>query len=382
MKKILSAIALLAATFIGRAQVDAVYGPWIQNVTEDSFTVLFKTDCKSLARVEVTADDGKTWYQSAHQPYYDTVSGRRLTSDFHAIKVTGLKPATTYCYRAIAKRIADDSNPYGVKYGAEETLCEVKKIRTLDYNAPTCRFSMVNDMHNDVKKYSTLMSGMDKAKTDFVVLCGDIISYAPGADSVMKYTFGPIDDIAASFPVIYARGNHEGRGPEWYDIPKLFPSPTGEFYFSFRQGPVAFLVLDLGEDKPDSDPEYSGQAAYDQFRAEELEWIRKAVKEPAFASAPHKVVLVHIPTFDAPSAWYSQHWGAVNLNPVLNEAGVELMLSGHHHKYIKADPGEYGNDFTIIANDNKSRLDFEADKDKMTVRIYGVDGALTKTLNF
>ena len=111
---------------------------------------------------------------------------------------------------------------------------------------------MVNDMHNDVKKYSTLMSGMDKAKTDFVVLCGDIISYAPGADSVMKYTFGPIDDIAASFPVIYARGNHEGRGPEWYDIPKLFPSPTGEFYFSFRQGPVAFLVLDLQFLSPES----------------------------------------------------------------------------------------------------------------------------------
>ena len=58
-----------------------------------------------------------------------------------------------------------------------------------------------------------------------------------------------------------------------------------------------------------------------------------------------------------------------------------VMLSGHHHRYILAKPGEYGNDYTIIANSNKERLDFEAGRDgKISLKFYDQSGAQTRAL--
>ena len=116
---------------------------------------------------------------------------------------------------------------------------------------------------------------------------GDIVSYAKSIDTVMVHTFGPVADIVKDIPVVFARGNHEGRGADSYLVPGLFDTPTGEPYYIFRRGPVAFVVLDGGEDKPDSSVEYSGLADYDAYRQAELEWLRGAVKDrssegPAF----------------------------------------------------------------------------------------------------
>ena len=381
MKKFFTILAVLISAALSAQTMDIKYGPWVTNVTEDSFTVLWVTPCKALSWVEVSPDNGSTWYQNNHDSYFETVAGRKMYGTFHSVKVTGLKPATKYQYRVVGKAVTDDSNPYALAYGAEKAFSRYK-VKTLDYKAPVCRFSMVNDMHFDVDKYAALMDGMDKEKTDFIVLNGDIISFSNARDTLIKYTFEPIEKYAASYPVIFARGNHEGRGAEWYLTGDVFPTNTGEFYYTFRQGPVAFIVLDAGEDKPDNDPEYSGQGAYDEYRAQELEWLKKVVKTPEIANAPQKVVLMHIPTFDGPDAWYSQHWIAQNFTPILNEAGVKLMLCGHHHKYIIANPGEYGNDYTIIANSNNERLDFEASSSSITVRTFDVNGNQTRTLSF
>ena len=382
MKKIIALLVILASTAMFAQKMSIQYGPWVTNVTEDSFTVLWTTHDSCLSWVELAPDNGNTWYQDEYPSFYETVAGRKMYGKFHSVTVTGLQKATSYRYRIVGKPIVDDSDPYAISYGALRAVRGNHTVKTLDYSAPVCHFSMVNDMHFDTEKYNQLISGMDKKNTDFIVLNGDIISFSNARDTLIKYTFEPIKEYAASYPIIFARGNHEGRGAEWFLTGDVFPTNTGEFYYTFRQGPVAFVVLDAGEDKPDSDPEYSDQAAYDQYRQQELEWLKKAVKDPAFANAPQKVCIMHIPTFDGPEAWYSQHWIAQNFTPVLNAAGVKLMLCGHHHKYIIAKPGECGNNFTIIANSNTERLDFEGTADKITVKTVDREGKQTRILTF
>ena len=382
MKKIIALLALLASTSMFAQEMKIQYGPWVTNVTETSFTVIWTTENPSLSWVELAPDNGNTWYQEAYPSFYETVAGRRMYGKFHSVDVTGLQKATSYRYRIVGKDIADDSNPYGIAYGPTIADRGRHTVRTLDYNAKACHFSMVNDMHFDTDKYFELIDGMDKKNTDFIVLNGDITSFSNALDTLIKYTIEPIKQFAASYPVVFSRGNHEGRGAEWYLTGKAFPTNTGEFYYTYRQGPVAIIVLDAGEDKPDNDPEYSDQAAYDQYRLDELEWLKQAVKDPAFANAPQKVCIMHIPTFDGPEAWYAQHWISRNFTPVLNEAGIKLMLCGHHHKYILAEPGKYGNDFTIIANSNNERLDFEATADKITVKTVDRTGKQTRCLTF
>lgn len=381
MRRLLSIAAFLLisiASFAGTPKIKMSCGPWIQNVTEDSFTVLWTTEVSTLSWIEVFPDDGTPYNACERQQYWQTVSGRRMSGTFHSIKVTGLKPGTSYRYRVCGKEVLDDSNAYDIRYGRTGALKQIFSVRTLDASAPLCRFAMVNDMHYDDAKYTALMNGIDASNNDFVVLNGDIVSYAGKIDTLIVHTFGPIAAQAASMPVFFARGNHEGRGAEWYKAPSVFPTPTGEFYYTFRQGPVAFVVLDAGEDKPDSDVEYFGQAQYDDYRQAELEWLKTAVKEESFASAPVKVCLVHIPTFCDKKAWYSQRWIAEHFTPVLNEAGVDLMLSGHHHRYIFVEKGEYGNNFPIIANSNVERLDFVSDGNEIRINFFDRDGKKTR----
>ena len=70
-----------------------------------------------------------------------------------------------------------------------------------------------------------------------------------------------------------------------------------------RQGPVCFVVLDCGEDKPDSDVEYSGIVAFDQYRDKQKAWLEEALKNKEFINAPYKVAIVHMPPF---GGWHGE----------------------------------------------------------------------------
>ena len=196
-------------------------------------------------------------------------------------------------------------------------------------------------------------------------------------EDMMRDVFNTVPELTSSIPTVYARGNHETRGREAHLFGKVCPTPTGEPYYMFRQGPVAFLVLDGGEDKPDSAPEYSGTVDFDSYRAAELEWIREVAKDPVFADAPVKVAVMHIPAIGREDSWYGQKWVSENFVPILNQAGVDIMLSGHHHRHIYVQPGECGNAFPILANDDTDRLEFEADVNGYVIRTYNTEGQQT-----
>ena len=82
-----------------------------------------------------------------------------------------------------------------------------------------------------------------------------------------------IDLFASEKPMYYARGNHETRGEFATSFQKYFSPKEPFLYYLFRQGPVCFIMLDTGEDKPDSDIEYSGITDYDGYRTDQVEWI-------------------------------------------------------------------------------------------------------------
>ncbi len=98
-------------------------------------------------------------------------------------------------------------------------------------------------------------------------------------------------------PVWFARGNHDVRGPEARALGRFLDTPGGKFYYSVRQGPVAFLVLDTGEDKADDAPVYAGLGTFDAYRAEQATWLAQELKKDHVRSAPFRVVVAHIPLY-------------------------------------------------------------------------------------
>lgn len=180
--------------------------------------------------------------------------------------------------------------------------------------------------------------------------------------------------FASDTPLYVARGNHENRGTFAMEWMNYFPSSTGRPYFSFRQGPVYFIVLDSGEDKPDSDIRNMDLMRSDDFRAEEAEWLARVVEEPDFKSAPVRIVFCHMPP--APGGWHGGSEVARLFVPILNRAGIDLMLSAHIHRYKFWDKGENGCDFPVLCNPNLTRMDVKADARNIDVKIYDASGAL------
>lgn len=369
---------LLSCTCVCMAG-NLLYGPWVHNVDEHGFTVLWVTEKPSLDYVVLAPDDGSAFEARTRDKYYETSRGRRVMGRYHCVRVEGLTPGTSYRYRIVGKVVKDASSPYAISYGPQVLISPKKttlRVRTLDSSAESCRFSVLNDIHFNDERYTALSEPIDPSKTDFLVLNGDIVSYAQSIDSVAKHSIMPIARTAWAMPIFYARGNHEGRGVDFDKVYSLFPTSTGEFWYSFRQGPAAFIVLDAGEDKPDSSHEYAGTADYDPYRERETEWLRQAVRDEHFVSAPVKICIVHVPTVNYKDSWYSQIWITENWAPILEEAGIDLMISAHHHKWICSDAGKDGKGYPLLVNSNTERMDVIVTPASIDVKTYDTAGTL------
>lgn len=385
MKKILLTIVLGLAGLALHASspTDVVCGPWISDVTQTSFTVNWVTEGATLSWVEAGVDDGRVFYSSKKQKYYQTVAGKRVTGCKHSVKVTGLQPGTQYVYRICGKRIADDNNAYFMKYGSEKASKAKNKVRTLDHGADSCRFAIVSDIHGRDEHFKALTKGLKAQNLDFFVVNGDLVSEIYDIDKATRNAVDPVQPLVANLPYFYVRGNHEGRGHSHYKLSEIFPMRERDgWYYTFRQGPVAFIVLDAGEDKPDSDVEYGDLAEYDPYRQAQLEWLKEAVKRPEVVSAPIKICLMHIPAYKDNTTWYAQSWANENFVPVLNDAGVKAMFSGHIHKHLIVQAGHSGNDFPIICSSNSECFVVSSDSKTITVRAYDTAGKLTNTYTF
>jgi Icc-related predicted phosphoesterase len=232
-------------------------------------------------------------------------------------------------------------------------------------------FVVVNDIHGNNNLLENLLTKGDYQSTDFIFFNGDMVSEMQSEDQL----FGGFMDTAIKMfakekPMYYSRGNHETRGNFANAYPEYFTSPSGKLYYILRRGPVCFVVLDCGEDKPDSDIEYSGIVAFDQYRNTETAWLKEALKSPEFATAPLKVAIVHMPPF---GGWHGEEEVAAKFVPLLNEAKVDVMLCGHLHKYIHQQPGN-GVNFPVIVNSNNTVIRAEVAGTSLNMKIVNEKG--------
>jgi 3',5'-cyclic AMP phosphodiesterase CpdA len=178
--------------------------------------------------------------------------------------------------------------------------------------------------------------------------------------------------FAAEVPVFYARGNHETRGLFSQYFSDYFPTNNGKLYYSFRHGPVHFIVLDSGEDKPDSDIEYYGLAQFDAYRSEEQEWLKKELQSESFRTAPYKVVIMHIPPVG--SDWHGDLDVRKKFLPLLNNVGITVMFCGHTHSYLYFEPDAGLHDFPILVNAANTSLEVNVTQNEMSVKRKDVSG--------
>lgn len=343
------------------------YGPWVTESREDRVTICWLSVKPGMAYVELS-DGTHIW---------ETFAGRRIFKRLHAVRIEGLEPGTDLCYRICGQDLVDDSNArypvFGEKY---EGLWQ--RVKTFDSEAKTCSFSVFNDIHMQLGEYRALASQVDSSATDFLFLNGDIVSAGNYvADTLIRYGLEPLGTLAAGLPVLFARGNHEGRGNNVELVADVFPNADpAPFYYTFRHGPVAFIVFDAGETGVKRSVLYSGSEVYEDYLEEQIRWAGEAMQEPLFCEAPFKICLLHVPMIDHPikDDFHLQRWLNVHIVPMLDEAGIDLMISADLHEFIYCEPGMMNAPFPILVNDDARRLDCSYDSGQITLTMYNAAG--------
>ena len=343
------------------------YGPWVTESREDRVTICWMSEKPGMAYVELS-DGTQVW---------ETFAGRRIFKRLHAVQIKGLEPGAELCYRVCGQDLADDSNARNPRFG-DSYEGQWQRIQTFDPDAETCRFSVFNDIHNQIGEYSALAAQVDSASTDFLFLNGDIVSAGNYvADTLVRYELEPLGTLPAGLPVLFARGNHEGRGNNPQLVADVFPNEDpAPFYYTFRHGPVAFIVFDGGETGHSRSILYSGSAVYEDYLAEQIKWAREAMQDPLFSSAPVKICMIHVPMIDHPDKtdYLLQRWLNVHFVPLLDDVGIDLMISADLHEFMYLAPGTMNNPFPILVNDDVRRLDCICDSGKLTLNMFNAAG--------
>lgn len=344
------------------------HGPYLQELTTDGVSFIFTTSLPAFSCIELQKQ-GETQsriYRHTEYGLHDAYN------TFHSIRAKDLEPGTTYKYRILTKEIRE-FNPYKIVFG-DSIISQWYSFQTTDPKSKGGSLFIVSDTHNDAKKLETLLDLCDYRTCDVFLYAGDLMNYMENDETPFAaFIDTSVNLFATSIPFEMVRGNHETRGKLARTYPKLFPKTTNKIYASRLVGDIMIVMLDCGEDKPDAAPVYAGLNDFDNYRAEQTEWLKELVKTKEFKKARYRIVISHFPMVTSLDKGRDTDHGisdlAAKMLPVLNKANIDLMVSGHTHRYDFFKAGTGGNDFPIIVGSNQTatRLDIQDGKIKAKV---------------
>ena len=307
----------------------------------DEYSVVFATSAPGTGYIEYD-------YNGEHYKIYDAEGGKieggsmihsitvpREHLDGNSYKVGSMRVFEVYGYGGRNGRTIE-SETYHFKgvSGEEQTyLC-------------------VSDWHVRLARMKETIS--HAGEYDAVLLMGDAAPALQYEDEAAHYIVKFGGDVSGGEkPVIYLRGNHETRGAYASELPGALG--LNEFYGEVRMGDYRIIVLDSGEDKVDSHPEYGSLSDYGAYRVAMVEWLESLENDGS-----KTIVLSHSPSIclDSEEELRDRAYAAIE------RIGGSLVISGHLHELYFNNGSEIVNEVYRFTGD-----DYE---DDATYNAYGV----------
>ena len=307
----------------------------------DEYSVVFATSAPGTGYIEYD-------YNGEHYKIYDAEGGKieggsmihsitvpREHLDGNSYKVGSMRVFEVYGYGGRNGRTIE-SETYHFKgvSGEEQTyLC-------------------VSDWHVRLARMKETIS--HAGDYDAVLLMGDAAPALQYEDEAAHYIVKFGGDVSGGEkPVIYLRGNHETRGAYASELPGALG--LNEFYGEVRMGDYRIIVLDSGEDKVDSHPEYGSLSDYGAYRVAMVEWLESLENDGS-----KTIVLSHSPSIclDSEEELRDRAYAAIE------RIGGSLVISGHLHELYFNNGSEIVNEVYRFTGD-----DYE---DDATYNAYGV----------
>lgn len=279
------------------------------------------------------------WVRIGDKCYYDHSNGiLRSNTILHRVtvpmKVLDEAGEYTVCTRRIIER-----KPYFPT--AEDTVEKSFVFRPLI--GDSFRAYHISDSHNMIDQPVAACEAF--GKIDLLILNGDIPNHSGAIENFMSIYEISGRLTRGEIPIVLSRGNHDMRGFYAESIADYTPTDSSRSYFTFRLGSLWGIVLDCGEDKPDTSDEYGGTICCHEFRLDQTEFIKSVIKnaesEYLAGGVTHRVVIAHnpftkriAPPFDIERRLFGEWAGLLK-----NEIKPEVFLAGHFHVLAVEYPG-------------------------------------------
>lgn len=354
------------------------HGPYLCDMRETGVTIVWTTNRNAMAWVEIAPDDGSNFYSYERPKHFDSKYGRiQANTTLHNVRLNNLKPGTSYRYAIFSREMkeweTDSKITYGITIANSGYSRNSLAFKTFSSEDDSVSFLVFNDLHGRAQFMRDICKNVDFKNIDLVIFNGDMSSAINSEEQIFTDFIDPaVQMFASRIPIIYTRGNHETRGSHADALMNYFPKQSENIYQLLNIGNVAFLMLDCGEDKPDSDIEYSGLADFDSYRIAEAAWLKETVKLNAYKNAPVKIAILHMPPMIG--NWHGNMHLTETLLPILNDANVTAMFSGHTHRYSYNLPVPGKINFPVLVNSNNAYIKCDILKGKVKATVIGLEG--------
>ncbi|MBN2765395.1 MAG: metallophosphoesterase [Paludibacteraceae bacterium] len=320
--------------------------PYLQNLSENEVTVfsVASKPCVSYVLFGETFELSDAVFASQHG---------QIDANRHVqkVKLSGLLPGKKYYYRVVSKEIKV-YQAYKVLFG-DSVMSDIHSFVTP--HSDIRRFSFLT--FNDVHSRPDFIDSVYRQNRDVAFICynGDMLDDIYHSNEIIDHFLASsAASFGASIPFVYTRGNHETRGPAARELIDFVCTPNGQYFYTFNIGNTAFMVLDTGEDKPDTHTVYAGLADYDRYRTMQAAWIRSVTDTDSWKKAKHRIVCAHIPASRSHDGWHGSTEVAQKFLPLLENARVDLYLCGHTHEPVLETPNA-NHKFTMVVGGGPMR---------------------------
>ena len=342
-----AAIGLLlsVSTLLAAQPQDILWGlPYLQNMTKDGVTVMYQSRGSVHSWVEVGIDSMHT------QRFRQLCGGQEVVHDQeHRVRLSGLQPGQTYYYRVCAQEITKNQS-YHKTFGHSIATPFYRFTLPAD-TIKNFTAIILNDLHGVQTVINRVAACVDSIQPDLVFFNGDCLSEPADRDQAIRM----VQSLVVPFhgeqrPLVFIRGNHEIRNAYSSGMTSLMEWSNDETYHAFSWGCTRFVVLDCGEDKPDSTWVYYGLNDFSGFRQDQVGFLQQEIRSRAFRKADHRFLLHHIPLWfdnEANDPGGASEPCRTLWADLLTRAGFDCAFNGHTHRQQYYAPGQHGNPYPM-----------------------------------
>jgi 3',5'-cyclic AMP phosphodiesterase CpdA len=296
----LLAVAMLLAQ---SALAQITIGPYVQRVAPDRATVVWYTSSSTPGTLRYGTASGQ-WLGSVEAP----------AATVHAVEATGLQGNTKYFYEIAngATVLASGPDYYFVTHIPAGARVPFSFIAAGD---------LADGSQNQKDVAARMM--LERSKHKFALFLGDIVYSSGTRNEYLKQYFPVYKDLIRHLCIWPTLGNHDVSGSRADAYFEFFYTPTNnpgsiEHYYSFDYANAHIISLDDEIMK-------SGANLNTQ-----LDWAKQDLANAKSRGQNWLIAMFHKPPYTRGTHTDDDETKR-NFVPVLEAAGVDLVLCGHSH---------------------------------------------------